>query len=459
MPNVSSGRLSNSMNQYQLPTGIWPPTSLPQQPNAPQPLPFGLIPGTNVHHAHIARGSSATPAVAAGHGESTAQRKRALEPTLAKLDSSFCRGLSLFTAGTEPEPSVSTTISERPKSQSVVPTSSTNTVYTSGRRQATMNHTGTLEEAETRRVQLLRGTLQSRYVVSKAALQSLQAVNVKDLPESDRTCMICYNDYETVSPEGVSEMPIRLPKCKHVFGNHCIRKWFQDSDSCPYCRDKLQSEPKHYPSSTRAFLDMMRIRGWSAGSEVAEDFYRRIMNGEDVQAIVRLARPATERHPAQDEQHEESSRRSRNRRASSSSVEQEPFSPLRSPEMTGHGATRPQTTPNSSGAVSPTQAGAGSTPWIVMGPGSTGDMQQNVPFRYQSPARPGPSTTARQPSLAAQPSSRHQQAYTRHAASSSAIPNPLRQGNQASQILHLHSPDRPLDDLLEAFYSSGDESA
>lgn len=45
------------------------------------------------------------------------------------------------------------------------------------------------------------------------------------------------------SPEGVSEHPLRLPKCKHVFGNHCILKWFEDADSCPYCRDKLHSEP------------------------------------------------------------------------------------------------------------------------------------------------------------------------------------------------------------------------
>lgn len=55
--------------------------------------------------------------------------------------------------------------------------------------------------------------------------------------------MICYNDFGVASPEGINEHPLRLPKCKHVFGNHCILKWFEDADSCPYCRDKLHSEP------------------------------------------------------------------------------------------------------------------------------------------------------------------------------------------------------------------------
>lgn len=35
---------------------------------------------------------------------------------------------------------------------------------------------------------------------------------------------------------------MRLPNCKHVFGDICIKKWCEDSDTCPYCRDKLPSE-------------------------------------------------------------------------------------------------------------------------------------------------------------------------------------------------------------------------
>lgn len=55
--------------------------------------------------------------------------------------------------------------------------------------------------------------------------------------------MICYNDFGVENPEGINETPLRLPKCKHVFGDHCIKKWFEESDSCPYCRDKVPSEP------------------------------------------------------------------------------------------------------------------------------------------------------------------------------------------------------------------------
>lgn len=74
-------------------------------------------------------------------------------------------------------------------------------------------------------------------------------------------CVICYNDYNTESPEGIKEQPLRLPKCKHIFGSHCIQKWFEESDSCPYCRDRLlvrQVRTKGQP-----FMNMMRVRHWS----------------------------------------------------------------------------------------------------------------------------------------------------------------------------------------------------
>lgn len=76
-------------------------------------------------------------------------------------------------------------------------------------------------------------------------------------------CVICYNDYGLESPEGVSEAPLQLPKCKHVFGDHCIKKWFEESDSCPYCRDKVHSEPKRNHLASRAFANAMRLRNLS----------------------------------------------------------------------------------------------------------------------------------------------------------------------------------------------------
>ncbi|KAG8159218.1 hypothetical protein KVR01_010879 [Diaporthe batatas] len=94
-----------------------------------------------------------------------------------------------------------------------------------------------------RQAQLLRGQMSNKRVASQRAIKALQNVDIEGLPENERTCVICYNDFGVLSPEGVTEHPLRLPKCKHVFGNHCILKWFGDADSCPYCRDKLHSEP------------------------------------------------------------------------------------------------------------------------------------------------------------------------------------------------------------------------
>ncbi|KAM4059679.1 ring finger domain-containing protein [Hirsutella rhossiliensis] len=118
------------------------------------------------------------------------------------------------------------------------------------------------DEAAMRQLQLARGAAASKMVASRAALQSLQSVNVNDLSHNEKMCVICYNDYGVESPEGINEAPLRLPKCKHVFGEHCIKKWFEDSDSCPYCRDKLPSEPKPNHGSARTFLNMMRLRGY-----------------------------------------------------------------------------------------------------------------------------------------------------------------------------------------------------
>lgn len=73
-------------------------------------------------------------------------------------------------------------------------------------------------------------------------------------------CVICYNDFGTETPEGVREAPLRLPKCKHVFGDHCIKKWFEESDSCPYCRTKVPSENR-FVADSRALMEFMRARG------------------------------------------------------------------------------------------------------------------------------------------------------------------------------------------------------
>jgi hypothetical protein len=100
-------------------------------------------------------------------------------------------------------------------------------------------------EERVRQQQLLRGSLPGKRVASVKALASLQTVKIADLPENERSCIICYNEFGVENPEGINEAPLRLPKCKHVFGDHCIKKWFEESDSCPYCRDRLPSESQY----------------------------------------------------------------------------------------------------------------------------------------------------------------------------------------------------------------------
>ncbi|KAH6675505.1 hypothetical protein B0J14DRAFT_691464 [Halenospora varia] len=96
---------------------------------------------------------------------------------------------------------------------------------------------------EERAMAAMRGAIaSSKKVPSREAIAALEVVKVEDLKEADKTCIICYNEFGVSNPEGLIEKPIRLPKCKHIFGDKCIKKWFEDSDSCPYCRDKLPSE-------------------------------------------------------------------------------------------------------------------------------------------------------------------------------------------------------------------------
>jgi hypothetical protein len=100
------------------------------------------------------------------------------------------------------------------------------------------------EIGDERTIAMLRGQLaaKTKRVPSKEAIKALEKVDIKTLEGDDLTCSICYNELGVENPEGLVETPIRLPKCKHLFGNLCIKKWFEDNDTCPYCRDKLPSE-------------------------------------------------------------------------------------------------------------------------------------------------------------------------------------------------------------------------
>ncbi|KAK1833806.1 hypothetical protein QBC39DRAFT_40632 [Podospora conica] len=108
----------------------------------------------------------------------------------------------------------------------------------------------TTEERRIREQQVLRGQMSTKRVASKKALAQLQSVDIASLDESEKTCVICYNEFGIPNPEGIQETPLRLPNCQHIFGEHCIKKWFEESDSCPYCRDKVHSESVAVPSNT-----------------------------------------------------------------------------------------------------------------------------------------------------------------------------------------------------------------
>ncbi|KAK4039761.1 hypothetical protein C8A01DRAFT_46790 [Parachaetomium inaequale] len=146
-----------------------------------------------------------------------------------------------------------------------------------------------MAEDHIRATQLLRGQLTNKRVASRKALSQLQSVDLDSLSEAERTCVICYNDFGQRSPEGVIEAPLRLPRCQHVFGDHCIKKWFEESDSCPYCRDKVPSELAVVPG-VRAFHNIFRMRnrisGGAAPSASEESMFRLLAQQEQHDAAL-----------------------------------------------------------------------------------------------------------------------------------------------------------------------------
>lgn len=130
--------------------------------------------------------------------------------------------------------------------------------------------------------QVARGQ-STKKVASKKAIESLEPVNIADLPETSRTCDICYNDYGTESPEGITEQPLRIPKCKHIFGEHCIKKWFQDSNSCPYCRSELPTQQVFTQASAQSIREFLDSGHFSRrhGGRAQQEFLRQMSQLND----------------------------------------------------------------------------------------------------------------------------------------------------------------------------------
>lgn len=67
-------RVSNGMNHYHMPTGPWPPTSLPHQGNPSQSNAFGSISNPGGHQTHHTARSSVAPPVIAHSPHAFAQQ-------------------------------------------------------------------------------------------------------------------------------------------------------------------------------------------------------------------------------------------------------------------------------------------------------------------------------------------------------------------------------------------------
>ena len=77
--------------------------------------------------------------------------------------------------------------------------------------------------------------------------QLLQITN--SVPRGDRECVICHSETGTMSrTTGYLELLIRLP-CSHVVGSGCIARWFQEDNSCPFCRQEF------FPAQPRPHLE------------------------------------------------------------------------------------------------------------------------------------------------------------------------------------------------------------
>lgn len=74
-------------------------------------------------------------------------------------------------------------------------------------------------------------------------LQNLKLAKIADLTDSTTgnvTCGICLGDLADDATPGESERAVHLHS-SHFYGEECIRRWLQENDNCPHCREKVHS--------------------------------------------------------------------------------------------------------------------------------------------------------------------------------------------------------------------------
>ncbi|MCJ1460590.1 hypothetical protein MMC28_010972 [Mycoblastus sanguinarius] len=87
-------------------------------------------------------------------------------------------------------------------------------------------------------------------------LKTTLAIPVDKIPENDRVCVICTTTYGKRSEDNIIEHALKMRKCGHVIGNYCIRKWFETSNSCPFCRDELFEKERDENGEEIGILDI-----------------------------------------------------------------------------------------------------------------------------------------------------------------------------------------------------------
>jgi len=68
---------------------------------------------------------------------------------------------------------------------------------------------------------------------TEAYLDDLKVIEVSEIPEPDRLCAICYEDFTENGPAVVETA------CCHRFHKQCIKKWLQLKNVCPLCHRKV----------------------------------------------------------------------------------------------------------------------------------------------------------------------------------------------------------------------------
>lgn len=132
---------------------------------------------------------------------------------------------------------------------------------------------------------------------TQSAIDRLTAVDVASLPEEERRCTICMQDYfvksvgprspyvedvrdeedfdgqdvfsniaklsltakeeeiiqEAIPTKDEGETPLRMP-CGHVFGGACLKEWLYHSPTCPLCRVEVEHYTEEPPAMNSASM-------------------------------------------------------------------------------------------------------------------------------------------------------------------------------------------------------------